>query len=457
MQDPPCYAAPMAEDAREAPGREAPGLPARRAAAQAVEFVLSRRGRLEDGLDQARGFTAMAPRDRAFARLLAASVIRRLNEIDALLDQFLERKPPPAAMAILRVAAAEMLALNAPPHAAVSSAVALAGTDRKTAKLKGLVNAVLRRVAERIAAGAPDFPAEDNLPGWLRESWIKAYGRQTARTMAQASAGEPPLDLTARADPQAVAAMTSGTLLPSGAVRLTGGGRIEDIPGFAEGAWWVQDAASAAPARLLAARPGERVFDLCAAPGGKALQLAAAGAQVTAVDVSEQRLRRLRRNMERTGLAMDVVAADVLDWAPPAPADAVLLDAPCSATGTLRRSPEAAWLRGPKDVAALTELQRSLLARAADLVRPGGRLVYCVCSLQPEEGEIQIAAFLCDRPDLRILPVAPEELPGLEQAVRDDGTVRILPSFWAEYGGIDGFYAARLEKAPFTLGSNDRA
>jgi len=426
---------------------EAQGLAARRAAAHAVIFVLSRRGRLEFGLDEARGFNSMAPRDRAFARAIAATALRRIGQIDAALEPFLNRKPPPEVMSILRCAVAEMLFLGAPPHASVSSAVALVGADRHTASMKGLANAVLRRVAEQGPDAVADIPADENLPGWLRDSWIKAYGPATTRALAEAHMGEPPLDLTAKADPEAVAALTEGIVLSTGTVRLKGGGRIEDIPGFAAGAWWVQDAASAVPARLLDVRPGESVFDLCAAPGGKALQLAAAGGKVTAVDASPQRLQRVRQNLDRIGLSAEIVAADVLAWGPPAQADAVLLDAPCSATGTLRRSLDAAWLRGPGDVTALAALQAKLLDRAAELVRPGGRLVYCVCSLQPEEGEAQIASFLQRRSDFSIAPVAAGELPGLAEAIRGDGDVRILPCFWAASGGIDGFYAARMVKA----------
>lgn len=433
----------------ETTGSGQAGLGGRRAAVAAVEGVLARTAHLEAGLEGARGFAALEARDRAFARAIAATVLRRLGQIDAALEPHLKRMPPEPALSILRCGAAELLFLSVAPHAAVSSAVGLAGADRRARKMKGMVNAVLRRVSE--SGGAPDLPAEANLPGWLRESWTKAYGAETARAMAAAHQADPPLDLTAKADPEAVAEATGGTLLPTGTVRLTGGGRVEEIPGFADGAWWVQDAAAAIPARLLAARPGETVYDLCAAPGGKTLQLAAAGAAVTAVDASAQRLKRVTENLARTGLSAATEAADILKWTPPAgPADAALLDAPCSATGTLRRSPDAAWMRGPKDVATLAALQPRLLDRAAALVRPGGRVVYCVCSLQPEEGEAQIAAFLKRNGEFRVDPVRPVEIPGLAEAIKTDGTVRILPAFWRECGGIDGFFAARLERAPFS-------
>ncbi len=447
----------MADSSHKAGAQEAQGVAARRAAARALDGVLSERRRLEDGLESAPGFAAMEARDRAFARLIAATALRRLGQIDAALNTFLNREPPAPVMAILRCGAAELIFIGAPPHAAVASNVSVAGADRRTAKMKGLVNAVLRRVAERGAETANGLPPESNLPGWLREAWIRAYGAETARAIAAAGQAEPNLDLTAKTDPQAVAAQTGGVVLPTGTVRLPGGGRVDALPGFADGSWWVQDAASAVPARLLNAAPGERVLDLCAAPGGKAMQLAAAGASVTAVDASEARLKRVRENLARTGLSAETVEADLLKWAPGEPADAVLLDAPCTATGTLRRSPDAAWLRRAGDVAKLAALQARMLDRAAGWVRPGGRMVYCVCSLQPEEGEAQIAKFLDRQTDFRILPVQDAELPGLEAAIRKDGTVRILPSFWPDRGGLDGFFAARLERAPFRSGSNGTA
>jgi 16S rRNA (cytosine967-C5)-methyltransferase len=436
---------------------EAKGIAARRAAAQAVEAVLARKAQLERALEAAPGFADLEPRDRAFARMVAATALRRIGQIDAALDAFLTRKPKPEAMAILRCAAAELIFLKTAPHAVVNSHAALADSARATRPFKGLINAVLRRVAEGGAAIAEAAPVESNLPGWLRESWIKTYGLETARAMVAAHLGEPPLDLTAKGGAEDVARLTGGRVLPTGTVRLAAGGRIEDVPGFNEGVWWVQDAASALPARLLAPRGGETVFDLCAAPGGKALQCAAAGARVTAVDASAQRLERVTQNLARTGLRAEIVAADVLTWRPGGNADAVLLDAPCSATGTLRRSPDAAWLRRPADIETLGGVQAKMLDRAAELTRPGGRLVYCVCSLQPEEGEAQIAALLARRSDLRIDPAAAGELPGLAESIRPDGTVCVLPSFWSDAGGLDGFFIARLKKAPFSFGSTNSA
>lgn len=310
-----------------------------------------------------------------------------------------------------------------------------------------LVNAVLRRLSRegRALADAQDAPRL-NTPNWLWRSWRAAYGEKTARRIAAAHLAEPPLDLTAKSDASAVADTLGGTLLPTGSVRVDAKGPITTLPGFANGDWWVQDAGAALPARLLGDVVGRRVIDLCAAPGGKTAQLAAAGADVVAIDQSAGRLELLTENLARLGLTSEVVSADAATWRPPTESDAVLLDAPCSATGTIRRHPDVARLKRPRDVSAMAEIQTRLLAAAVDMIRPGGPLVYCVCSLEPEEGERQVEPLIAAG-RVRRSPIRPAEVDGLGDLLSPSGDLRTLPCHLADAGGIDGFYAARLIRA----------
>lgn len=431
------------------------GLQARRIAARALAETLSQRRALDQTLAGQPGFKRMEARDRAFARAVAAATLRRLGQTRAALAQFLDRPLPDKAIharAILESAAAQMIFLDVPAHAAVDSAVTLMTERRETARYKSLANAVLRRVGKAGGDLKEIAPVTENLPDWLRTRWTEAYGAETVERIAQVWMGEPPLDLTPKdaAKAPALAEALGAEILPTGSLRLPRAAReMEALAGFAEGHWWVQDAAAAIPARLFGDLQGKRALDLCAAPGGKTMQLAAAGAQVTALDRSAKRLKRVEENLARTGLSAEIAAADASGWTPPDGAlfEAVLLDAPCSATGTLRRSPDAAWTKRPEDVAALTQTQAAILSHAADLTAPGGRLVYCVCSLQPEEGEAIIEAFLKERSDFEIAPAEAGALGLPAGAIRSDGTVRTLPSFWPERAGMDGFYAAALNKA----------
>jgi 16S rRNA (cytosine967-C5)-methyltransferase len=392
--------------------------------------VFERARPLEEALD---ALPALDPRDRAAAHRLAAAVLRRAGTLDAVLEPFLKRAPPAPVRHILRLGAAGLLLLDTPPHAAVATAVGLARA-RGLAPFAGLVNAVLRRVSEHGAAAleALDSPRLDT-PPWLWAAW----GRD-ARAIAEAHQQEAPLDLTLK---PGVTAPPGGTELPTGSWRYPAGTRVTELPGFAEGDFWVQDAAAALPAMLLGAGPGEAIADLCAAPGGKTAQLAAAGATVTAIDRDPARLVRLRENFTRLKLEVATIAADATAWQPSAPLDAVLLDAPCSATGTIRRHPDVVHLKRQRDVDQLAAGQDRLLDAACAMLRPGGRLVYAVCSLQPQEGADRIRAALSRLP-LASSPFAPTELPGLPRT--GEGWLRTTPALWPEYGGMDGFFAARL-------------
>ena len=403
----------------------------RSAAFDLLSAVLDRHRPLEEALDALP--SGMAARDRAAGHRLAASVLRRMGSLDAAMEPFLAKAPPIPVRHVLRIGAAGLLLLETPAHAAVATSVGLARA-RGLVPFCKLVNAVLRRVAEVGPAVLEtlDSPRLDT-PAWLWSAW----GRD-ARAIAVAHQMEAPLDLSLL--PGAVPP-DGGDALPTGSWRYPAGTRVADLAGFNEGNFWVQDAAAALPALLLAAQRGERVADLCAAPGGKTAQLAATGADVTAIERDPTRLARLRENLARLQLAVETIAADATAWQPPSLFDAVLLDAPCSATGTIRRHPDVAHLKRPQDMAALTAQQNALLDAACAMLRPGGRLVYAVCSLQPQEGAARIEAALARLP-LRLDPAA--VLPGLPEAVTAQGTIRTTPALWSERGGMDGFFAARL-------------
>jgi len=417
-------------------------MPHRSAAYEILKAVLDRRQPMDEAFSR---LTRDLPvRDRAFARALVALALRRKGEIDAVIDACLGHPLPPSARGVRHVLAlglTQAFYMSTAPHAVSSTSVALA-RDKGFARQSGLVNAVIRRVQRDPSAFDSVRRKAANLPAWILDSWIAAYGEETARRMAGALLAEPPLDISLRtpSEAEAWAARLGAEVLPAGSLRLRPSGPVEDLPGLAEGAWWVQDAAAALPAHLLGDVNGKRVLDLCAAPGGKTLQLAAAGAAVTALDRSPARLDRLRENLQRTGLAAEIVAADAAEWTPDAPFDAVLMDAPCSATGTLRRHPDAAWIKTPADVASLAETQKRLLADAARLVAPGGTLVYCVCSLQPEE---ETAA---PPPGFAPAPIAAAEIGGWGFALRPDGNLRTLPCHLPDAGGLDGFFAARFRR-----------
>lgn len=434
------------------------GLAPRRVALDLLTGVL-REGRplseLPDADGPGDGLARLSERDRALARMIAFTALRRLGQIDAALKRVYRSGLPARAgtlKEVLRIAAAQILFLDVPAHAAVDLSVRLADLNPRARRYRALVNAGLRRLAEQ---GADLIAGQDaarlNTPRRLWRSWVAAYGEEQSRAVASAHLVEPALDLTVKQDSAGWARRLGGIVLPTGSVRLVHRGLIEALEGYLEGAWWVQDAAAALPARLLRDVAGKTVLDLCAAPGGKTAQLAAAGADVVAVEKSPRRARRLEQNLRRLGLAAEIIVADALEWRPEEPADAVLLDAPCTASGTLRRHPDAAWIRRPKDRDELVALQRRLLDHAASLLRTGGELVYCTCSLEPEEGEEQIARLLQAGAPLRRAPIRPEEIGGLAAAVTPAGDLRTLPSMLPgadpRMAGMDGFFAARLVRA----------
>jgi 16S rRNA (cytosine967-C5)-methyltransferase len=449
--------------ARKAPARTgdpgtAPGFAVRRAAAEIVDGVLRRRRSLDALLDgagaQSTGLAALSERDRALTRALAATVLRRLGTLRHIVSLFLERGPPaqaPLVETALLLGAAQILFLQIPDHAAVDLSVRLVRADRQAMHFAGLVNAVLRRVARE---GAQRLAALDpvvlDTPDWLLARWIETYGEPTARAIAAANSKEPALDLTVKSDPQAWAAQLNGRVLPTGTVRTNTHGAITSLPGFAEGAWWVQDAAAALPAWLFGDLAGRRVADLCAAPGGKTAQLAAAGALVTAVDRAEARLDRVRENLARLSLKAELVCADVATWNTERTFDAVLLDAPCSSTGTIRRHPDVPWLKRAADVTALARVQAQLIERALALTKSGGTLIYCTCSLEPEENENVVAALLARHDGVRRASITASDVFGRVEFISKDGDLRTLPCHLPDpdshFAGLDGFYAARLEK-----------
>ena len=396
-----------------------------------------------------RHFASLGPSDRAFAQMLAKTTLRRLGQIEAILAQFLERPLASGASRImhtLRLGVAQLIWLETPPHAAVHSAVEMT-KQLKMEKFGGLVNAVLKKVSlgGKAIADAQDAPVL-NTPEWLWKSWEKAYGPDITRKIAEIHLKEPPLDITVKGDPAFWAEELGGVVLPMGSVRLRETRNITQLKGFSEGSWWVQDMAATIPARLLGDVREKRVIDLCAAPGGKTAQLAAGGAKVSAVDRSKERIAMLKTNVHRLKLQADYVTTDASKWLPAFAPDAILLDAPCSATGTLRRHPDVAWHRKPDDIARLVETQAKMLRHAFDMLKPGGKLVYSVCSLQTEEGEQQITSFLADCKDATLTPVDPVTLGGLTQCITSRGEVRTLPCHLAELDGMDGFFAAVLTK-----------
>ena len=446
-------AAPVAD------GPEPPGLDTRRLAVRLIEAVLLQGHTLEDMLARAEKdhrSPVLEPRDRAFAHLIAATVLRRHGSLSEIIGRFLSRPLPKEVQrprSILLVAAAQVLLLDTAPHAAINLAVEHCRRDPLAQRFDKLANAVLRRVVTDGPAilAALDWPRID-VPDWVWQRWVAAYGVELAKRIAAASLREAPLDLSVTSDAAGWAARLGGRVLPTGSVRLDAHGRVETLEGYKEGAWWVQDAAAALPVRCLGDVRGLRVADLCAAPGGKTAALAAIGARVTAIDIVPDRLARLVENMQRLRLSdnVEIVAADCLRWTPAERFDAVLLDAPCTSTGTIRRHPDLLHLKRPEDMGKLARLQADMLEKAAAMLKPGGRLVYCSCSLEPEEGAGVVDAFLARAPDFTRRPIAAAGIGASPDWITPAGDLRTLPCHLAmetpAQSGMDGFFAASLER-----------
>jgi len=410
----------------------------RRSAVYLLDEILGE-GRLLSELLANGALDRLEPAERARAQRLTTETLRGLERADRLLKRHLRKPPALHVNNILRLGTVE-LCTGGDAHGVVNEAVRLVGSHKRFGKLKGLVNAVLRKMAAEGPAAWQELRIP-RLPKWLRAPLSEAYGNTAVAGFEAAQFAGAPLDLTARSNPEAVAHAVGGTLLATGSIRLTNAGQVSALPGYAEGDWWVQDAAAALPARLLNAQPGERVLDLCAAPGGKTMQLAATGADITALDNSTNRMKRVIENLERTGLKATCVTRDVFDHTDDG-YDAILLDAPCSATGTIRRHADLPHARDGAEIGELIALQSAMIDHALTLLKPGGRLVFCTCSLLPDEGECQIEDALVRHPALKIDRDVLDQ-PGVEAAwITEEGGLRLRPDYWSENGGMDGFYMA---------------
>lgn len=430
-------------------------LSARAMALDLLDKVLNQKQPLDSVLDLHEGFKALPSRDKGFCRMAVSTTLRRLGQID-LIIRACEDKPGGAETNrvvhnILRLGAAQILFMNVPDHAAVDTSVRLIEAQNME-RQKGFVNAILRNIARN---GRALLERQDetrlNTPEWLLKIWIEDFGLKTAAQIAQANLAEAPLDITIKdkTSLQYWAGVLQATVLPTGTLRRVAGGAVWELPGYDDGMWWVQDAAAAIPGLLFGNIDGQSVVDLCAAPGGKTAQLLSMGAHVTAIDRSAQRLKRLEDNLRRLRLEgnIDVQASDAGRWQPKTPPAYILLDAPCTATGTIRRHPDVLHLKSPADMDRLITTQYELLCHAFEILAPRGILVYCTCSLQKAEGEYQIERFISEHPNAMKLAIAPEEIGGMEELLTETGDVRILPSHRATSGGMDGFYIARITKS----------
>jgi len=430
------------------------GLATRQAAAKLLAAILDAKTPLDGMTDAAHGhpqYRALDERDRGLVRAILNTALRRRRTIETVLAQRIDRPLPANAHTlthILHVALAQILFLDVPDSAAVDVAVEHAKADPRTARFAGLVNAVLRGVVRDKDKSLPDVA---DAPDWFLRRLDAAYGKQESVAILAAHRLEPTIDFTTKNDAQGWAEKFGGTVLPTGSVRLERlDGPVSALPGFPEGDWWVQDAAAAIPARLMGDIAGKRVADLCAAPGGKTAQLALAGANVTALDISANRLKRLGQNLDRLGLKAETIVSDIAAWQPEQLFDAVLLDAPCSSSGTVRRHPDVLWTKSEDDIVKLAGVQRGLLDHAVRLTRPGGTIVFSNCSLDPQEGEALVASFLSETPGVTLDKISADELPGIAQFVTPEGYLRTtpagLPMATPEMSGLDGFFAARFRK-----------
>lgn len=414
--------------------------PARKGALYLLNGVLLDNRQLSEMIEKG-ALDRYAPQDRACAQRLAMDVLRGMERADRLLDRYLRKRPPLNVRNILRLGTVELCQGGA-PHGVVADMVALAGGHHKNQKLRGMINAVLRRVAEEGVGPWKDLRIP-RLPNWLRGPLVSAWGAGAVAGMEKAHFAGAALDITVKDDAASWADRLGGHLLPTGSIRVENPGQVSALPGYEDGAWWIQDAAAALPVQLLAPKPGEHILDLCAAPGGKTLQLAASGATVTALDISDRRMTRVRENLTRTKLTATCVVDDALTHE--GAYDAILLDAPCSATGTIRRHPDLPFAKDGSEFHTLIELQTAMLDHAVTLLKPGGRLVYCTCSLLPDEGEVQLEEALTRHQGLTVDRVA-LNVPGVDPGwITEEGGLRLRPDYWPDLGGMDGFYMAVLQ------------
>lgn len=430
-------------------------LQARKVALYILQQVFGQRHTLDQAIDENREFSALNQRDRAFVRMLVTTVIRRLGQIDDLIRRSLSRPDqplnPPILEYVLRLGVAQLIFMNVPDHAAVNTSVMLVESEGH-GRIKGFVNALMRRLSTE---GRDWTTRQDvarlNTPAWLLKMWIEDFGLKNAIDIATANLQEAPLDISLKRaiTKDSLSEELGATILPTGSLRLQGAKIVSELPGFNDGMWWVQDAAAAIPVKLFGDRiDGQNVVDLCAAPGGKTAQLASAGASVLAIDRSAKRLHRLQENMKRLRLddRVKIEVADAAVWKSREKLPYILLDAPCSATGTVRRNPDVIWMKNQNDIYSLVELQEKLLENAVNMLAPGGTLIYCTCSLQKCEGEYQIERILERHPELSRESVHVHELGGTSEIITPRGDVRILPSHLANIGGMDGFFVSRLRK-----------
>ena len=439
---------------RKSKNVDASMIVARRAAFEVLRNVIFKKRALDDAFGFIPQYMALTGADRGFASYIVRTALRRLGQIDALIDHCvpdsLPRKARPV-RDVLRIGITQLLFSATAPHAAVSTTVDLC-RDVEQVPFAKLVNAVMRRIQRE---GAQLLEAQDparlNTSDWLWDSWVSAYGEETARAIAAVHLETPPLDLTPKSDPEMWAEQLGGTVILDGTVRLSEASDVTMLDGFEDGHWWVQDAAARLAVILLGDLQDKHVIDLCAAPGGKTMELLSLGASVTAVDISERRMGRVRENLQRTGYPATLVTEDARTWEPNTLADIVLLDAPCSSTGTLRRHPDIAHLKSMDDVTKLSGIQDQLLDRAAVYIKPGGMLMFVTCSLQPQEGLERVTAFLDRHTDFARVGIQKAELPGLEDAITPDGDLQTLPHLLGDQGGMDGFFVARLVKTTHNL------
>jgi len=419
----------------------------RNLAAEVLEDVLYRKRPLEQSFSDWLGRIRLDGRDRALSYQLISTTLRRLGQVDDLIGWCLDRPLPKkaaGAVTILRLGITQLFFLNVPAYAAINTSVDLA-KDRRQGPYKRMINAILRRLDREGAELVNNQDAAKlNTPAWLWGSWATAYGEKTCRQIAEAHLSQAPLDLSVKEDAYGWAEKLSGTLLATGSIRLKETSSVEELLGFREGAWWVQGAAAALPVKLMGKIKEMKIVDLCAAPGGKTAQLAAAGAKVIAIDKSSRRLAKLEKNMARLKLKANLLVADAVTWRPDSLLDAVLIDAPCTATGNIRRHPDIQHLKSLRDVKSVINIQRSLLDAAIHMVKPGGKIIYAICSLQPDEGPELINTFLASGVPVVRQPILQDEVGGMAEFLTANGDLRTLPCHLKELGGIDGFFVARL-------------